>query len=84
MKLPLYARPKREGDSFYPVGAGGEKKLKRLFTDLKLPIDKRGRYPIITDSEKIVFALGRADESAVSDSTTKNAITIKITEGELR
>lgn len=84
VKLPLYARPKREGDSFYPVGAGGEKKLKRLFTDLKFPIDKRGRYPIITDSEKIVFALGRADEGAVSDSATKNAITIKITEGELR
>lgn len=84
VKLPLYARPKKEGDSFYPAGMGGEKKIKRLFTDLKFPVDKRGEYPIITDSEKIVFALGRADERAVSDGETENAITIKITEGELR
>lgn len=82
--LPLYARPKKEGDSFYPAGMGGEKKLKMLFSDLKFPVDKRGKYPIITDSEKIVFALGRADERAVSGETTENAITIKITEGELR
>lgn len=84
VKLPLYARPKRESDSFYPVGAGGEKKIKRLFTDLKFPVDKRGRYPIITDGEKIVFALGRADERAISGKTAKKAITIKITEGELQ
>lgn len=79
----LYARPKKEGDWFCPVGCGGKKKIKRLFADEKLPLDKRESFPIITNGEKIVFALGRADEGAVSDESTKNAVTIKITEGEL-
>lgn len=84
LKLPLYARPKKEGEVFLPVGMDGEKKLKRLFVDSKLPMDKRCHYPIITDSENIIFVLGRADKRVVSDSFTKNAITIKITEGELK
>lgn len=81
---PLYARPKREGDCFRPVGCGGTKKIKRLFADAKLPVDKRESLPIIASGGKIVFALGRADEAVVSDENTKNAVTIKITEGELK
>lgn len=80
--LPLYARPKTEGDRISPVGMDGEKKVKRIYTDSKLPCDKRERYPVITDKEKVIFALGRCDKSAASDSKTKRAVTIKITEGK--
>lgn len=82
VSLPLYARPKIEGDKINPVGMEGEKKIKRIYTDSKLPLGKRERYPLITDNEKVIFALGRCDKSAASDDKTKRAVTIKITEGK--
>lgn len=80
----LFARPAREGEVIAPVGMSGTKKIKRLYIDGKLPVTKRERYPVITDKESIIFAYGRADKCFLSDKLTKNAVRIKIAEGDLR
>ena len=82
MALPLYARPKRSGDFIEIKGINGRKKIKNLYTDEKLPIDKRERYPLIMSDEKVVFALGRCGKDFLSDEKSKNVYTIKITEGD--
>lgn len=46
--LPLKVRPKKEGDSINLLI--GNKKVSRLFIDLKIPKEKRDNIPIITDS----------------------------------
>lgn len=82
LALPLYARPKRSGDFIEIKGINGRKKIKNLYTDEKLPIDKRERYPLIMSDEKVVFALGRCGKDFLSDEKSKNVYTIKITEGD--
>ena len=82
VKLPLIARPRRSGDFIESEGMSGSKKIKKLFVDEKLPIDKRGIYPLILSEDKIVFALGRCGKQFISDESTKKAVTITIREGE--
>lgn len=80
---PLYARPRREKDTIRPVGMAGEKKIKALYIDDKLPLTKRGRYPLIISGDRVVYALGRCFADVVSDDKTLEAITIEVIEGTL-
>ena len=80
--FPLYARPKKSGDYIEIKGTEGRKKIKKLYIDEKLPLDKREYYPLIMSEEKVVFALGRCGKDFLSDENSKNVYTIKITEGE--
>jgi tRNA(Ile)-lysidine synthase len=52
---PLRARSWIKGDRFYPLGAGGSKKLHDFFIDKKIPINKREKIPVFCDSEKIIW-----------------------------
>ena len=80
--FPLYARPKKSGDYIEIKGTEGRKKIKKLYIDEKLPLDKREFYPLIMSEEKVVFALGRCGKDFLSEENSKNVYTIKITEGE--
>lgn len=59
----------------------GTKKIKELYVAEKLPADKRERYPLLISGDAVVYALGHCDRNYISDHTTKDAWTIKITEG---
>lgn len=48
----LYARPRAEGDKIFMGGM--RKSVKKLMCDKKIPIELRGRIPIICDSDGIV------------------------------
>ena len=81
--LPLIARPRKSGDFIETKGISGKKKIKNLYIDEKLPIDKRAIYPLILSGNDVVFALGRCNKKYISDENTKEAYNIKITEGDL-
>ena len=55
VKLPVKVRSWKEGDRFYPLGAGGSKKLQDFFTDRKITINKRVDVPVFYDREKIIW-----------------------------
>ncbi len=55
---PLCVRRRRDGDVFFPLGAGGRVKLKKFFIDLKVPREKRDAIPIVTCGNDIVWVAG--------------------------
>ncbi len=56
----LQVRNWQEGDRMQPLGMRSERKLQDIFTDLKVPIRKRHKLPVITDDEKIIWIAGIA------------------------
>ncbi|MCH5185784.1 MAG: tRNA lysidine(34) synthetase TilS [Oscillospiraceae bacterium] len=63
----LSVRAKKDGDYFYPEGMEGRKKLKKLFSDLKIPVSKRSAVPIVVSGDEIVWIAGiRADRRFVA------------------
>ncbi len=49
VKLPLVIRSWRKGDRMQPCGMQGHKKLQDLFTDAKIPQEKRETFPVLVD-----------------------------------
>jgi tRNA(Ile)-lysidine synthase len=77
--LPLIARPRKNGDFFFPLGFGKRKKLQDFFVDEKVPRDERGRIPLITSEEDIIWVLGyRGDERFKITEETKKAIKLEV------
>lgn len=71
--FPLVARPREDGDFFYPLGFGKRKKIQDFFVDEKVPRDERDRVPLITSMDDVIWVLGyRADDR------------FKVTEGTAR
>lgn len=59
----LQVRYWQPGDSFYPLGLCGSKKLQDYFTDIKLDRRERTRVPIVVRGDQIVWIAGyRLDE----------------------
>lgn len=54
----LFARYRRPGDSFYPLGLGGRKKLHDFFVDAKVPREIRDTVPLVTTATDIVWVGG--------------------------
>jgi tRNA(Ile)-lysidine synthase len=53
----------RPGDAFCPLGASGSKKLKDVFSDLKIPPLERRRVPVLLFGDRIAWVCGlRLDE----------------------
>ncbi|MFE8698826.1 tRNA lysidine(34) synthetase TilS [Cytobacillus sp. FJAT-53684] len=48
--FPLVIRTRRAGDRMTLKGMQGTKKVKDIFIDLKVPLQKRNTWPIVTDS----------------------------------
>lgn len=65
---PLRVRCRRPGDRMRALGSPGERKLKDLFIDLKIPAVKRDQIPLIEDKEGILWAVGyrRSDRAKLT------------------
>ena len=50
IKLPLFLRNKKNGDFIEVKGLNGKKKIKDIFIDSKIPLEKRDNYPLLVDS----------------------------------
>jgi tRNA(Ile)-lysidine synthase len=84
LRLPLTVRPLRAGDRIRPFGGSGggnardgEKKVKEILIDRKIPRDDRWGRPVVCDSDgEILWIPGvlRSAHAPVTSQTRKTAI----------
>jgi tRNA(Ile)-lysidine synthase len=80
-KDTLVIRTRREGDAFRPLGMRGNRKIKELFIDEKVPMTLRARIPILCCGGEIMWIVGyRAGAKfAVRKSTARVLrVTVKV------
>lgn len=58
IKQCLQLRTMKKGDHIVVSSTGSRKKLNRLFTDVKIPADKRNQIPLIAAGSEIVWVIG--------------------------
>ena len=76
---PITLRYRKDGDRFMPLGMKGNKKLKDLFMDLKIPKVKRNEIPLICFGDDIAWVVGyRVSEKFKISKDTKNVLQIRI------
>ncbi|MEW6661798.1 MAG: tRNA lysidine(34) synthetase TilS [Bacillota bacterium] len=76
---PLFARLRRPGDRFFPLGAPGFKSLKEFFIDQKVPKEKRDLVPVIATAEEILWVAGyRIDDRFKVGPETKRLLCLEL------
>jgi tRNA(Ile)-lysidine synthase len=55
LEFPLTVRTRRPGDTFWPLGAKGKKKLKKFLIDQKIDDHKKDKLPLILSKNKIAL-----------------------------
>lgn len=55
VSFPLYVRTRKHGDKIALHGMSGHKKVKDVFIDAKVPMEKRELWPIVVDSSDQVI-----------------------------
>lgn len=58
VRLPLSVRTRRPGDRLCPLGMAGEKKVKALLMEAKVPKAERDRWPLVCDGAGICWVVG--------------------------
>ena len=53
--LPLKVRTRKEGDVMKIKNLNGTKKLKDIFIDEKIPLEKRNIWPVVTDAKGVIL-----------------------------
>ena len=78
IKLPLYVRNRKNGDKIEVKNLNGSKKIKDIFIDEKISLEKRKTYPIVVDSnENIVWIPGIKKSKYNKEKNEKYDIIIK-------
>ncbi len=74
----VYLRSRKEGDKITLCKRGVTKTLKKLFTEMKIPLGERNKIPVIADDEKVlwVFSAG-INRECKPDKETKRLMIIK-------
>lgn len=79
IKGNLVARNRRRGDLMMPCGMNGNKKIKDIFIDLKIPLEERNKKLIIADDENILWLEGyRINDKYKVSAATKKILTISL------
>jgi len=73
LEPPLLVKFKKSGDRITPLGMKGRKRLKQLFADEKVPLEKRAMVPLVVSRNSIIWACGvkRSDHAKINDATKK-------------
>ncbi len=68
---PLVLRSWHPGDAYRPRGRSRVEKLKRMFSDARIAVRERSRWPVLTSAGKLVWARGMppAEEFAAGPGT---------------
>ena len=84
LRLPFTVRPLRTGDRIRPFGAGtgrnardGEKKVKEILIDRKVPREERWGRPVVCDAEGAILWIPgvlRSSHAPVTPETRKTAL----------
>lgn len=65
MRFPLVVRNFRPGDRFSPLGLDGTQKLKKYFSDHKIPARLRKKCPLLLSEDKIIWVAGHRIDNSV-------------------
>lgn len=69
---------KREGDCFYSKKRGNTKTLKKLFNELKIPVEQRNLIPVLRSGDSVVWVFGVGTDGRFSaDKGTRKILRIK-------
>lgn len=75
----ISVRPRESGDEISPVGRNCTKSLKKLYNELKIPVEDRDGIPVILDDKGVIGIYGYCcDERVKIDNTTNSVILINI------
>ncbi|MGB9793129.1 MAG: tRNA lysidine(34) synthetase TilS [Thermacetogeniaceae bacterium] len=78
LRLPLFVRTRRPGDRIRPFGMEGSKKLKKLFGDLKIPLEERDRIPLVASDGEIYWVVGcRRSRDALVTPETRRVLVLR-------
>ncbi len=81
IKDGLKIRTRKTGDKI--CLDGGKKKIKKLFSDEKIPLHLRDTIPLIVDGSNVVYVVGsRLSVDYYIDNNTKNVLEIRILQNE--
>jgi tRNA(Ile)-lysidine synthase len=71
--FPWLVRGFRPGDRIRPLGMAGQKKVKQLFIDGKVPFDQRRRTPLLFSGGELIWVVGlrRSQLSAIDATSTR-------------
>jgi tRNA(Ile)-lysidine synthase len=67
-------RNRRDGDSMIPSGMTGNRKIKDIFIDMKIPANERSRKLIIADDNNILWLEGFRINNSYKVTTATNKI----------
>ena len=77
--FPLIIRSPRPGDRFQPLGMEGEKKVKDLFIDCKIPAAQRRRIPLLFKEDRLLWVAGvRMDHRARLKPETQRILRVEL------
>jgi tRNA(Ile)-lysidine synthase len=73
LALPIVIRGFRAGDRLVPLGMTGHKKVKDIFIDMKVPVARRYRTPLLISGDNILWVAGvkQSEMGKVVDSTKR-------------
>ena len=73
LEFPLKIRKWQKGDTFYPLGMKGKKKLSDFFIDKKISINQKENTWLLTSNGKIAWVIGHRidDRFKITDKTKK-------------
>lgn len=75
----ITVRPRESGDEISPAGRDCTKSLKKLYNELKIPVEDRDGIPVILDDKGVIGIYGYCcDERVKIDNTTNSVILINI------
>ncbi len=78
LHFPLEVRNCRAGDRFIPAGMSGSQKVKKYFSDHKVPWAERARCPLVLSEGQIIWISGfRVAETAKVSATTKSILKVE-------
>ncbi len=79
LSFPLTLRSFRPGDRLQPLGMAGNKKVKDLFIDCKIPACRRKQIPILCKGDRILWVAGvRMDHRARVKPGTKKILRVEL------
>jgi tRNA(Ile)-lysidine synthase len=65
LRFPLVVRNFRPGDRFSPLGVDGTQKLKKYFSNNKIPAGQRKNCPLLLSEKKIIWVAGHRIDNSV-------------------
>lgn len=76
--FPLTVRSFRPGDRFQPLGMEGKKKVKDLFMDCKIPVERRKKIPLLLSKDRLLWVVGvRINHRARLKPKTRRALQVE-------